>query len=454
MVKKFCLCLMLLDVGCLYVSAQTSSSSPGDTLHLDLPSCLNYAMKHQPGLRVSMVNQRILDYEVKGALSPWLPQINGTGMVEHYTQPAVSFFPASLFDSSAKGYTEVQSSPTNVSSLGLGLTQNIYNRDVMLASKTAKYYRKYAAESVDSAKIDLVVDVSKAYYDVFLSEQQVGILLEDVQRLERSVKDTKNQYDAGVVDKTDYKQAVIQLNNAKVQYRMAIVAIPAKYAYLKQLMGFPVDSSLGLHSDSTEMVSEAMIDTSMQLDYNKRIEIQSLETQKQLQIAGYNYQRLGWLPSLSFFADYNLNYGNNTFGQLYNASFPNSYLGLSLSIPIFQGFKRIYAMKAARLEVELVDIHLDDTRRIINTQYQQAMAAYRGDLENWKVSQENIGLSREVYNTVTLQYKEGIKTYLDVITAEADLRTSEINGLNALFSLLSDKMDVLKAVGMVNTNIN
>jgi outer membrane protein TolC len=451
---KICFLLSLLITGFNYSYAQTSSPSGNDTIRLDLPACLRFAIKHQPGLRVSLVNQQIYDYQIKGALADWLPQINGTGDVQHYTQVQQDFFPASVFDSTAKGYKVFPATPTNVSTLGLGLTQNIYNRDVMLASKTAKYYRRYAQESVDSAKIDLVVDVSKAYYDVFMSEEQMGILQEDIDRLERSLRDTKNQYEAGTVDKTDYKQALILLNNARIQYKQAMVAIPAKYAYLKQLMGFPVDSVMALHSDSAEMVTEAMIDTSMQLDYNHRIEIQSLETQKQLQIADYDYERLGWLPSLSFFANYNLAYGNNSFGQLYNLAYPYSYLGLSLSIPIFQGFKRIYAMRAAKLGVDRLDLHLEDTKRVINTQFAQAMAAYRGDLESWQVTQENIGLSREVYNTVNLQYKEGIKTYLDVITAEADLRTSELNGLNALFSLLSDKLDVLKAVGAVNTNIN
>jgi outer membrane protein TolC len=454
MLKKFCAALLFVPIGCVFAQTPTSPKTPGDSLVLDLSACLRYAVKHQPALRSSLVNQQIYDYQVKGALSDWFPQVIGTGEVEHYFQDPLSFVPNSVFTPGATGYKEFPANPSNISALGVGLTQNIYNRDVMLAAKTGKYYRKYAQQSVDSAKIDMVVDVSKAYWDVFTSEQQLGILLEDVKRLERSVKDTYNQYQSGVVDKTDYKQATILLNNARVQFKQAQESIPAKYAYLKQLMGFPVDSSLSLHSDSASMVAEAMIDTSLQLDYNRRIEIQSLETQRQLRLASVDYQRLGWLPSVSFLADYILDYGTNTFSQLYNQAYPESYLGLTLNIPIFQGFKRIYALKAAKLSVTLIDLRLEDTRRVINTQYAGALAAYRSDLENWNVSQENITLSKEVYNTVTLQYKEGIKTYLDVITAETDLRTSEINGLNALFALLSDKMDLLKSVGMVNTNIN
>ena len=446
MLRDFCLCLLLV-AGCLQCIGQ-------DTAALDLGSCLRYAVRHQPGLRASLVNQQITNYQVRGALSDWYPQLNGTANIQHNIQLPVGFFPAALVTPGGTGDVALASGVSNTSAIGIGATQTLYDRDVMLAAKTAKNYRRYAAESVDSARIDLVVDVSKAYYDVYTSELQVGILLEDIRRLERSLKDTYNQYQAGVVDKTDYKQATIQLNTAKVLYKQAQEAIPAKYAYLKQLIGFPVDSSLRLHADSTAMVSEALMDTSLALDYTKRIEIQSLQTVRQLQIAQYDYQRLGWLPSLSFYYDYALTYGNTDFGKLYSQNYPNSYLGLTLGIPIFQGFKRIYAMRSAKLGIALVDLRLEDTRRVINTQYSQAMAAYRGDLESWQVSQENISLSKEVYSTVTLQYREGIKTYLDVITAESNLRTSEITGLNALFALLSDKMDVLKATGTVNTNID
>lgn len=445
---KFFACLLLVGI------ASAADAQNPDTVVMDMSTCLRYAVRHQPGLRASLLNQRIVDYDVKGALSDWLPQVSGTADVERYFQPSQSFFPDSLITPGSSGYTTFPSSPNYVSTLGLGITQNIYNRDVMLASRTSKNYRRYAGESVDSARIELVVDVSKAYYAIYTSELQLGILSEDIQRLERNVKDTYNQYQSGIVDKTDYKQATIELNNARAQYKQAQALIPAKYMYLKQLMGFPVDSLLKLHSDSASMVAEAMLDTAQQLDVNNRIEVQSLQTLKNLSMAQYDYQRLGWLPSLSAFYNYNVFYGNNQFSKLYNANFPNSYIGLTLSVPIFQGFKRIYAMHAAKLGAELVDLRLEDTKRVINTQFSQAMAAYKGDLANWATAQENIGLAREVDNTVNLQYREGIKTYLDVITADTDLRSSEITGLDALFSLLSDKMDVLRALGTVNTNIN
>ncbi|HSC37811.1 MAG TPA: TolC family protein, partial [Chitinophagaceae bacterium] len=63
------------------------------------------------------------------------------------------------------------------------------------------------------------------------------------------------------------------------------------------------------------------------------------------------------------------------------------------------------------------------------------------------VLKDNLALAQDVYNTIQLQYKAGIKTYLDVIIAESDLRASQVNYTNALYDVLSSKLDVQKALG-------
>ena len=80
------------------------------------------------------------------------------------------------------------------------------------------------------------------------------------------------------------------------------------------------------------------------------------------------------------------------------------------------------------------------------------MATYRSSLYAYKLALENIDIARDVYNTVKLQYDQGIKSYLEVIVAETDLRSAQINNLNALFVVLSSKLDVEKALGNISTN--
>jgi outer membrane protein TolC len=65
------------------------------------------------------------------------------------------------------------------------------------------------------------------------------------------------------------------------------------------------------------------------------------------------------------------------------------------------------------------------------------------------VLKDNLEIAQEVYNTIQLQYKAGVKTFLEVIIAETDLRTSQVNYVNALYQVLSSKLDVQRALGTI-----
>jgi len=141
---------------------------------------------------------------------------------------------------------------------------------------------------------------------------------------------------------------------------------------------------------------------------------------------------------------------NNQFSKLYNQSYPNSNAGITLSIPIFQGGKRLQQIKQAQFQIVQATNDIRSYENTINTQYQNALSAYKSNLYNYFSLKENLSLASEVYNVIQLQYRSGIKAYLDVITAESDLRTAQINYYNALYQVLSSKIDVSQALGTIN----
>jgi outer membrane protein len=104
----------------------------------------------------------------------------------------------------------------------------------------------------------------------------------------------------------------------------------------------------------------------------------------------------------------------------------------------------------AKLQVQRTDLDLTNSQNTINTEYVQALGSYKSNYTNWQLLDQNVGLAKDVYKVVSLQYREGIKTYLDVIIAQSDLRTAELNYYNALFQLLSSKIDLEKALGILN----
>jgi outer membrane protein TolC len=185
------------------------------------------------------------------------------------------------------------------------------------------------------------------------------------------------------------------------------------------------------------------------ISYESRIEFQLLQTQQSLQEANIKYNRWSYIPSLSAFANYNLAYQNDVFSDLYSKSFPNSFAGLRVSLPIFQGTKRTQQVRQAELELRRVEYDIIALKNAINSQYMQALAAYKSNLNDYVVLKGNLEIAQEVYNTIQLQYKAGVKTFLEVIIAETDLRTSQVNYVNALYQVLSSKLDVQRALGTI-----
>jgi outer membrane protein TolC len=435
--KALILIVFLIPSALLF--AQNKDSLP-TIREANLQNCIQYAINHNPDIQNAKINESITETIIKSKLADWYPQLNLNYNLQHNFQLNTLNFNGNLITSGSR----------NTSGIQLGATQNIFNRDVLLASRTSKDVRLSASENTEAQKINLAVQVSKAFYDLILTTQQLKVTDEDIVRISQSLKDAYYQYQAGIVDKTDYKRATISLNNAKVQKKFGEESLKAKFAYLKQLMGYPISKDFDLVYDTAQMEKEVLIDTLQNMNYADRIEIRQLETQKKLQQYNLQYYKWSFLPDVYAFGNYNLNFLNNQFSKLYGQSYPNSYAGITLSLPIFQGGKRLQQIKQAQFQITQANNDIKSFKNQVNTQYQQALAAYKSNLYNYYSIKENLSLANEVYDVIRLQYRSGVKAYLDVITAESDLRTAQINYYNALYQVLSSKIDVLQSLGKIN----
>jgi len=440
------LLLLILNPSLLYPQATTDSTLS----EASLPNCIRYGLDHQPAVRASLIDEEITETTIKNKLADWYPQLNITANYQHYLKMPVTIFPDLNNPTGPK--REIQTGVRNYSTPQLALTQTIFNRDVLLASRTARDVRLQARQTTTASKIDVVAAISKAFYDVLLTMQQIQVLEETITRLDRSLKDAYYQYQSGVADKTDYKRATISLNNAKADRKAAQEQLTARYAYLKQQMGYPAEQPLRLSYDTTHMEGEITFDTLQKVQYESRIEFQQLQTQQRLLQANVKYNQWSYIPTLSAFGYYNLVYQNDEFSKLYNHSFPNLYIGLQFAWPLFQGGKRMWNIRQANLQLKRNEVEMTDLKNNINTQYSQAMATYKSNLSDFYAQKENLDLASDVYNTLQLQYKSGVKTYLEVIIAETDLRTTQLNFYNSLYQVLSSKIDVEKALGTLKPN--
>ena len=427
-------------------SQPVAPAPPASTLTLS--QCLNYALVNQPVVRQARIDEQTTEADIRIARAAWLPQLGLTASAQHYF-----VLPTTIFPNLTTGINEPrQIGVRNTSTFGLAGTQVIYNNEVSLASRGARFSRVAAQQNTANTRINVVSDVSKAFYNVLLSQRQLEVFNQDITRLQRNYKDAKARYDVGIVDKTDYLQAEISLNNSLAGRKQARESIKAKTAYLQQLMGLPPERPLTLQYDTLKLETEAAFDTTAGLNIAGRVEYQQLLTQKSLQHLTIDYYRLGFLPSIGAFGNYNAVYQNSDFGKLYSQRFPNSYAGLQAALPIFTGFRRTQNLRRARLQDNRIDEDISSARNQINTEYATALASYKSYFNDYLIGKRNLDLAQQVYKVVDLQYREGIKAYIDLLVAQTTLRTSQLNYYTSLFQVLGSKVELQRTLGALPTD--
>jgi outer membrane protein TolC len=439
----YCIAVFLVLIS---LSGYSQNKSDKDTIpYLNLDQCITYALQNQPGLLQSVIDIDIARKTNEINLSGWLPQVYLGGSLTHYNQ-----LPTTLAANQANPDgppVPVKAGIYNTATPQVSATETIISPGLVYASKSAHLLLEEAEQANDSTKIGIISSVSKSFYSLLLTLEQINVLKEDTARLEKNYKDAFTQYKGGIVDKTDYEEAIITLNNSRAQLKQANENIVPQYASLKHVMGFPPEKNFNVSFDTAQMMHEIAIDTTQQLQFEKRIEYQLLQTAKGLQQQNIDYYRYDFMPTLSANFNYIYEYENNSFSNLFSQAYPYSYEGLSISIPLFTGFSRLENIQKAKLTGQLLDLDEVNLKTTIYAQYTSALANYRSNMYSLLVLKENVTMAKDVYGIVSLQYRQGIVAYLNVITAEDNLVSSEISYINALFQVLQSKIDLEKAMG-------
>src|ERR1700743_2068087 len=165
-----------LLVVCFLAPSNTYAQSNTDSAQsLTLKQCIDYALKNQPALQQAYINVSIAHATNAINLSGWLPQVGVTGNLTHYIQLPTNFV--------GNPPTPTQTGVVNTAIPGVGVTQTIFNPELIYAAHAAPLYIKQAQEITDSTKIFLVSEVSKSFYNLLLTLQEINVLKEDSVRI-------------------------------------------------------------------------------------------------------------------------------------------------------------------------------------------------------------------------------------------------------------------------------
>ncbi|AYL95603.1 TolC family protein [Mucilaginibacter celer] len=420
------------------------------TYNFSVLDCVNYAYEHQNTVVNAALDIKSAEYKVKETTGIGLPQINGTASFQDYLKIPTTLLPGEFFGAPGT-FVPVKFGVKYQSNLGVSLNQILFNGSYLVGLQASKTYRELSQRNYTRSKITANVAVTKAYYQVLVSNEQIKLYDANIAQLKQQVDQTVAQNKQGFVEKIDVDRISVQYNNLITNRENVVRSLALNYELLKFQMGMPIDNNLVLTDKLNDInldnnVAEMTTDTGF---YHNRIEYALQETTKKLNELDLKNKKSTYLPSLNANGSYSASYQDNNFSKLYSQVFPSSYIGLTLNVPIFSGGQRLNQVRQAKIEVQKSSNDLANLKNTINLDAKVAAVSYINGLQSLNNQKRNQVLALEVLRVAKIKYQTGVGSSIEVTQAQTALESADNNYIQSLYDAMVSKVDLDKAYGRI-----
>ena len=449
--KNYLLLALFLGLSGTPVAAQ-------QVVTLSLSEAVDYALENNPTTKNARLELLISKATIKETTARGLPQINGAYNLDYNPKIPVVFLPNQPPFGDPSNPSDVIPARFGVSySSGLGVTVNqmIFDGSFFVGLRAAKTLLELTNKDLKKAEIDVAENVKKAYFGVLVNQQRIRLAGANLSRIDTLLKETTALNEAGFVEKIDVSRVQVQRNNTCTQIQRGQAALDISKQIFKLQMGIPVEYEVELSESLQELTTKEELLQLVGVEGADRIEIDQVASQITLVGLDLKNNLSQYMPKINFVGNMRRSGAGNELDRVFNKSnwFGSSLVGVSMSVPIFDGFS-----KAARIQKNRVQLtQLENQRSFLKESYKSelyaAKANLRNDLNILEVQEANLQLATEVYQIARIKYKEGIGSNLEVVNADAALIEAEINYLGALYDGLISKINLEKALGVLQPDL-
>jgi len=438
----------LIFIFCLFSVISAKAQLTDSLANFSLKEAIDYAQNHQSFILNASIDEDIAKNTVKQTIGIGLPQLNGNVNFQDFLRVPTNLLPGEFFGQPGT-QVPVQFGVQYQSSFGLELNQLLFDGSYLVGLQASKTYKELSAKNLKRSRIETAVAVTKAYYSVLVSNEQLSLLDANMTRLKKSLNDTQALFKNGFVEKIDVDRLTVLNNNLETERGNVIRLLELNVNLLKFQMGMNIQFKLRLKDSIGSLQVDESIAVNDTSTYQNRIEYSLLETQKKLNELDLKRYKSLFLPSLFAFGSTSRSLQSNEFLSLMDRSFPTTVVGFRLSVPLISGGIKTYQVRNAKLEVLKTENNLINLKNGINLEVEQAQTVYRNGLRSLENQKRNMELAQEVLRVTKIKYEQGVGSSIEVTTAETSLKESQNNYINALYDLLINKVNVDRALGKI-----
>ncbi|WP_439487839.1 TolC family protein [Algoriphagus sp.] len=459
MLKQKIYIVLILVLGLAGREAIAQEAPPRETLELNFKETLEFALENNVDAKNARLEVLVSQTTVKEETAAGLPQVNGSFSFNHNPMVQVMFVPNEGFFADPDNPSDVvplRFGVRNTSNLGVTVTQMIFDGSFFIGLRAAKTYKSLTEYDRIKVENDVIENVKKAYFGVLVNAERIKLSESNLARIDSLLEETTAMYEAGFSEKIDVSRIKVQRNNTFSQYERSKTAYEISKQLLKIQMGLPESYDIVITETLRELNPEQELNELLSLEGMHRVEKDQLNTNIELTGLDLRNNTAQYMPTLNFSGNFMRSGAGDFFQTAFDKVnwFSSSMLGVTLNIPIFDGFSKSARIQRNRIQLRQLENQKFFLDQNIELEVFQAKQNLANDIKVLKVQRESMELAQEVYDMSKIKYNEGVGSNFEVVEADSDLIEAEINYLSALYDGLISKVDLEKALGIIHEGLD
>ncbi len=450
--------LFLFSIVCgIHAGAQN------DTVYrFSLNEAMNYALEHNYDVRNAELDIQSAKKEVWATTAIGLPQVSGTGDYQHVPGEIPTFdfgsgFMPILnkleelhpgeFQPIMQGLSEAESpiAVRNTVTYGFTVSQLIFSGEYIVGLQASRTFLELSKNAVDKTEDNTKSAVATSYYSVLVLQENMDILDSTLVNMSKLIDETGAMVENGFLEETELDQLQLSYNTMENSRKAMERQLEISYRLFKLQLGIDHDNDVEL----TQSLNEVMTDSDKEVvnqpfSLEDNVDYQLLQTQEKIQELSLKREKSKLLPSLSGFYSYTDKTNRPDFDFTIN-----HMLGVSLSVPVFSSGQRLARVQQAGIELDKAKNNTRRTEESLYMAVAEARSEYRNALDTYTTEQENIELTKKIYQRTLIKYKEGMASSLELTQVNNQYLNANTQYLNAVLNLLNAEISLEQALNLL-----
>lgn len=415
---------------------------------MSLKECLTVGIENNLSLKSSRNQVTKGKHNISENRARLLPQINfAAGFNDNFTPPV------SVTDGTAYGkqYNVTKTLQYN-SSASLQLQMPLYSQTALTAVEISKTLDNINQLSYEKAREDIIMQIAKLYYLIQNTTEQITIISDNLKRFEELRNFAQAFYDNQMALAVDLKRINVRIESTDVSLANAKAMLREQYNMLKYALDYPADEDIQVEVkrvDDIEMASQTGLNTNL-------YELQLMRTQEKLSQQQVKLAKDAYLPTLALTGNFTFTAYTDKFKNWFHSGESNHWydsngLGISLRVPVFDGFEKRSKIRKAKIDADNARIAYENTLKNLQTQYSNAINDQLNNERNYRKQRDNYRLAEDIYKVTMDRYREGVTSMVEVLQDEMSMSEAQNNYLTAHYNYEVSNLSVLKLTGNLNS---